>query len=304
MLAGIITDFGSPTGAVEFGGRGEFDGVMTGAFRSPRVEGTFTGEDLRAFDTLWGDGTAQIVVENSYVNVRGRRRAARRLGDPRRRPASRSAIRATMAARRSTRAFRVARRDLDSLRHAFGIDDYPVSGLLSGDFHLTGEYERPIGFGAMTIDDGVAYGEPFQQATASLPVRRHRRAARQPRARQRHRRDDRRGVRRLGLAPTRSTPTAAAFRWSDCRSCVSATRRCRALADFTAQRQRHVRRAAQRRPVPRQRSVRRRGRRRTGHRDAGASRQRAERRNRRGVAAPRGDRHRPHRADAAVATPS
>ena len=43
-----------------------------------------------------------------------------------------------------------------------------------------------------------------------------------------------------------------------------------------------------------------RGRRRPGHRDAGASRSGAQRRNRRGLAAARGDRHRPHRADAAV----
>ena len=63
---------------------------------------------------------------------------------------------------------RVARRDLDSLRHAFGIDEYPVSGLLSGEFHLTGAYQRPVGFGAMTINDGVAYGEPFQKATSPL----------------------------------------------------------------------------------------------------------------------------------------
>src|SRR5207302_261541 len=63
---------------------------------------------------------------------------------------------------------RVARRDLDSLRHAFGIDAYPVSGLLSGEFHLTGAYQRPVGFGAMTIADGVAYGERFQQATSAL----------------------------------------------------------------------------------------------------------------------------------------
>src|SRR5262249_25700731 len=64
--------------------------------------------------------------------------------------------------------FRVTRRDLDSLRHAFEIDEYPVSGILSGDFRLTGPYQRPIGFGAMTIEDGVAYGEPFQKATATL----------------------------------------------------------------------------------------------------------------------------------------
>ena len=167
VLAGIITDFGSPTGAVPFAGRGEFDGVMTGAFRAPRVEGLFTGEDLRAFDTLWGTGSAQIVVENKYVNVKD---GIVRAGN--------SEIRAdglfALGYPREDRGeeinarIRVARRDLDSLRHAFGIDAYPVSGLLSGEFHLTGEYERPIGFGAMTVNDGVAYGEPFQEATSAL----------------------------------------------------------------------------------------------------------------------------------------
>src|SRR5262249_13943431 len=63
--------------------------------------------------------------------------------------------------------FRVARRDLDSLRHVFQIDEYPVGGRLSGDFHLTGEYTRPSGVGAMTSDGGVAYGEPFGEATAA-----------------------------------------------------------------------------------------------------------------------------------------
>jgi hypothetical protein len=43
-----------------------------------------------------------------------------------------------------------------------------VSGRLSGEFHLTGSYERPVGFGAMTIDTGVAYGERFQEATSAL----------------------------------------------------------------------------------------------------------------------------------------
>src|SRR5262249_13845558 len=62
LLAGIITDFGSPTGPVAFGGRGEFDGVMTGAFRRPRVEGVFTGEDMRALGTLSGAGSARIRV--------------------------------------------------------------------------------------------------------------------------------------------------------------------------------------------------------------------------------------------------
>ncbi|OFW17577.1 MAG: hypothetical protein A3F69_02085 [Acidobacteria bacterium RIFCSPLOWO2_12_FULL_66_10] len=167
LLTGIMTDFGSPARAVAFGGRGVFDGVMSGAFRRPRVQGTFSGEDLRAWDTVWGAGSANIVVENSYVKVTDGRVSLDgseiyadglfSLGYPR-----------GDGAEEINARFRLVRHDLDSLRHAFQIDDYPVSGLLSGDFHLTGEYEHPIGFGGMTIDDGVGYGEPFQRATASL----------------------------------------------------------------------------------------------------------------------------------------
>jgi len=167
LLAGIMTDFGSPTGPVAFGGRGEFEGTMTGAFRRPRVEGEFTGQDLRAFDTRWGDGSAHLIVENSYVTISNsvvrldaseiRTDGKFSLGYPR-----------GDGGEEIDARFRVTKHSLDPLRHAFQIDDYPVSGLLSGEFHLTGNYERPVGFGAMTIDDGVAYGEPFQKATASL----------------------------------------------------------------------------------------------------------------------------------------
>ena len=167
VLAGIMTDFGARTSAVAFGGRGEFDGGMTGPFREPRVEGLFTGEDLRAWDTLWGDGSARIVVENSYVTVTDglirtgpseiRAEGLYSLGYPRHDDGEEINARV-----------RVNDRDLDSLRHAFELDDWPVHGRLSGEFHLTGGYETPQGFGAMTIDDGMAYGEPFQKASASL----------------------------------------------------------------------------------------------------------------------------------------
>jgi hypothetical protein len=167
VLAGIITDFGAPTGAVAFGGRGEFDGVMTGAFKRPRVEGTFSGEDLRAWDTLWGSGNGHIVVENAYVKVTDavvghdaseiHADGVFSLGYPR-----------DDHGEEINARFRVVRRDLESLRHAFQLDDYLVSGSLSGEFHLTGEYEHPVGFGGMTIDGGTAYAEPFQKATASL----------------------------------------------------------------------------------------------------------------------------------------
>jgi hypothetical protein len=167
LLAGIMTDFGSKTGPVSFGGRGEFDGVLTGAFRRPRVEGRFRGDDLRAFDALWGSADGRIVVENSYVTVKDAVIAKDdsslkvdglfSLGYPRDDGGDEIDAR-----------FRVERGDIETLRHAFQIDDYPVVGKLSGEFHLTGAYERPQGFGAMSIAEGVAYGEPFDTATASL----------------------------------------------------------------------------------------------------------------------------------------
>ena len=167
VLVGIMNDFGSHARAVPFGGKGEFDGVMTGAFRQPRVAGTFTGDDIRAWDTMWGKADGRLVIDNSYVTItdglvrRGdsevHANGVFSLGYPRDDGGDEIDAR-----------FRVVRRDLDTLRHAFRIDDYPVSGWLSGEFHLTGEYERPIGFGGMTIDEGVAYGEPFEKATASL----------------------------------------------------------------------------------------------------------------------------------------
>jgi translocation and assembly module TamB len=167
VLVGIMHDFGSRAGVVAVSGRGEFDGEMTGAFRAPRVEGTFSGEDLHAWDTTWGTATGRLLIENGYVRIAG---GQVRQGD--------STIHADGlfslgyprgdGGEEIDARFRVLRRDLTSLRHAFQIDDYPVNGLLSGDFHLTGHYQRPVGFGGTTIEEGVAYGEPFERATSSL----------------------------------------------------------------------------------------------------------------------------------------
>ncbi len=168
VLAGLIKDFGSPADAsVAIGGRGEFDGVMTGPFRRARVEGDFVGEDLRAWDTFWGAGSGHVVYEDDYIQVSN---AIVRMDG--------SEIHAdglfSLATPREDGGdeidarFRVRRRDLDSLRHAFQIDEYPLSGRMTGEFVLKGERGRPIGTGSMTIEDGVAYGEAIEKMTASL----------------------------------------------------------------------------------------------------------------------------------------
>jgi hypothetical protein len=167
FFAAILTAFGSRTNAIQVGGYGTFDGVMLSSFRRPRIEGTFTGERMNAFDVEWGSATGSAVIENSYADVKdvvlksgdsiistdGRFS----LGYPRRDGGEELDAR-----------IRITNRPISDLRHAFDLDEYDLDGTLTGEFHVYGGYTRPLGVGTMTITDGVAYGEEFQTATAGL----------------------------------------------------------------------------------------------------------------------------------------
>jgi len=167
LLAGIMTAFGAPTGGIQIGGRGEFDGTFLEAFSQPRIEGHFVGERMRAWDVQWGRTAADLVIENSYVTIskaliqEGESTIAAEgrfsLGYPRK--DNGEEINAVI---------RMTRRTLRDLRHAFQLDDYPVEGIASGEYHIWGKYETPDGFGRLQLDRGSAYGETFDVATANL----------------------------------------------------------------------------------------------------------------------------------------
>jgi hypothetical protein len=167
VLAGIMTAFGSPTGAVPMGGYGEFDGVLLEAFKRPRIQGSLKGERFRAWDVVWGTGRADLAIENSYVFVTNatltkgdseiRADGQFSLGFPRRDGGDEIDARV-----------RVTRRPLVDLRHAFNLDDYPIEGTVSGEYQLYGKYQTPFGFGRLNIEKGTAYGETFDAATSAL----------------------------------------------------------------------------------------------------------------------------------------
>ena len=153
--------------AIPIDGVGKFDGVMLGAFRRPRIEGRFTGSEMRAWDVNWGDVDGDFVVENSYANVS---RAVIRQGLSRMDVTGQFSLgypRADGGEEIDAR-IRVTERPMVDFREAFDLQDYDVDGMLSGDFHVYGDYEGPHGFGSMTIARGIAYDEPFSEATASL----------------------------------------------------------------------------------------------------------------------------------------
>jgi translocation-and-assembly-module (TAM) inner membrane subunit TamB-like protein len=171
VLAAIMTAFGAPTGAVEIGGSGQFDGVMLLSFTKPRIEGTFAGDNMHAWDTIWGHGTAKVVIENGYASITdGTVRATGPSGDSEIRADGEFSLgypRKDNGEEINARIF-VTKRPLADLRHAFELDIYPVDGTVSGEYHLYGKYETPFGFGRLVIDDGVAYGETFDTANSAL----------------------------------------------------------------------------------------------------------------------------------------
>jgi hypothetical protein len=167
VLAGIMTTFGSSTGAIPIGGSGEFDGVMLESFSRPRIEGTFAGDGMRAWNVVWGKGRADVVIENSYADVKNATITAGSseitaeglfsLGYPRKDGGEQINARV-----------RLNRRPMADLKRAFELDDYNMDGLVSGEYHVYGDYETPLGFGRLLIEDGVAYGETFESMSSAL----------------------------------------------------------------------------------------------------------------------------------------
>lgn len=167
LLAGIMTAAGAKTRPVEVGGAGVFDGRMTGRIGAPRIEGEFSGRDLRGWDVTWGSGRTSLTIENGYVDIAD---AEIEQGDARLAVSGRFALGFPRrdGGEEIRARIQMHRWPLRDLRHAFVLDEYPVNGQLSGDFQLQGAYRGPVGFGRLRLDDGVAYDEPLDTATAAL----------------------------------------------------------------------------------------------------------------------------------------
>ena len=298
VLAGILTDFGARTGPVAFGGRGEFDGAMTGPFRRPRVEGRLHRRGPARLGHALGRRHAPASSSRTATStVDGRARPPRRLRDPRRRPvlARLSAARRRRGDRRAHSASPAATSTACVTRSS--IDDYPVSGRAD---------RRVPPDRAATSADRLRRDDDRRRRRLRRAVR----AGHAPSLR-----FDGAGVRLDGVTIAKSggTMTGAAFvGWDSTYSFNADGRRIpvERIAAFAypalqpsgahrvhGRRQRHLRRAALRRA--RSGSTisswpTRAGR--TGHRHAGAARRRDQRRARRRVAAAGRDRHRAHRA--------
>ncbi|HKH74234.1 MAG TPA: translocation/assembly module TamB domain-containing protein [Vicinamibacterales bacterium] len=169
VFAGVLTAFGSKTKAIPIGGYGTFDGAMTGAFNGPRIEGDFSGEQMRAWDVVWGTVRGRALIQNSYVDVTD--------------VTITSGSSVTMTTGRYSLGFprkdlgeeinahiEIKGRPVADLRRAFGIEEYDIDGLLTGTFDLNGKYLEPEGSGRMEIANAIFYGEPVDTATSAVQL--------------------------------------------------------------------------------------------------------------------------------------
>ena len=169
LFAAIMNNFGSQMGAIEVGGRGTFDGVLTKAFNAPRIEGKFTGDVMRAFKVQWGRATGQIVVENNYLDITDGR--IEYPGGGRHITSGRYALGFPRAdgGEEINALVRVEGVPMLPLKAAFTLEDWPVDGTVeNAEMVLTGGYEKPRGAGRMRLVNATAWDEPLESAEGEL----------------------------------------------------------------------------------------------------------------------------------------
>jgi hypothetical protein len=173
LFAAIMTNFSrTPMGAIPVGGRGTFDGALTGAFNAPRIEGRFSGDQMYVWDVDWGAATGRVVIENGYMHLTdgvithesgGKVFTSGKysLGYPR-----------ADGGEEIAADVRVQSMPLDPLKTAFELTDWPVTGTIaSAMLRLENKYlhlsdgGKP---GSMQILNGTAWGESFEAVTSTL----------------------------------------------------------------------------------------------------------------------------------------
>ena len=173
LMSSMLTAFGASTREIAVGGHGQLDGVMLGTFASPRIEASFAGEDIQAWNVSWGSGRGAITVEDAYLHVADGMFSE---GPARLQVDGRFALgyrRAGLDSRDDggdeiDASFHFVSFPARLVRDAFSLDGYDIDGPLTGEIRLFGDYRRLLGVGRMALADPVAYGEPFDSATADL----------------------------------------------------------------------------------------------------------------------------------------
>jgi translocation and assembly module TamB len=118
----------------------------------------------------WGKASADLVIQGGYIDI-----SNSRIGDTSEQfiiADGRYALGFRNDGAEEIRArVRMTNWPIVDLRHAFLLDDWPMDGTMGDlDLDLSGQYRNMFGKGRMRIDDGRAWDESFEVATADLEL--------------------------------------------------------------------------------------------------------------------------------------
>lgn len=166
LMTAVMTAAGSPTDPFELDGSGTFEGVLLGDLSAPRVEATFSGGALRAWNVHWGAGRGRLVVDEGYIELANGmfERNGAEFGVDGLFSTSRSR---EDGGEEMNAVFTLSTFPSSNIQAAFDLD-YTIDGPATGEVHLYGPYNGLFGFGHLTLDRPLAYGLSFDLATAGL----------------------------------------------------------------------------------------------------------------------------------------
>ena len=166
VLAAMLTAFDRPTGELALSGFGSMTGLMLGDIGSPRIEASFDGDGIHAWNVDWGHGEGDFVLEDNILEV-----TAGRFDDG-------NAVLAIdggfaigpppPGSEELDVRFELERLPTERVRAAFELEGYAIDAPAYGQIRLYGPYREPFGFGRLRLVEGQAYGESFDEAEADL----------------------------------------------------------------------------------------------------------------------------------------
>ena len=166
LLAAILAERHAEAKVIPVGGLGTFDGVMTESFSDLHTAGKFVGERIWAFGVRWNQVVGDIEIADKFVTVHHGvvgDSAASHIGVD-----GRFSIGATTPGDDLAGTFTVEHWPVKDFKAAFNLSTWPVEGTASASLDLHGPYKTLTGTGTLEIDQGSAWQEPFDTATAKL----------------------------------------------------------------------------------------------------------------------------------------
>ncbi len=147
-------------------GATEFSGHVTGAPSDPQIVGRLTGRQLVVDETQWSSLQTDLSLNPSALKLenlvltgtQGQIRANVQL------PLTRWALERDEAL--SVQA-KIQTIPVATIQQAASTT-YPVKGVLSGEVHITGSFDQPVGSGYVDLTQAVVYSEPLSQVHADF----------------------------------------------------------------------------------------------------------------------------------------